>query len=196
MDPIPANQLLKTFEKFGPNFEIFLSFVVKSNPSQAHRGYNIFMMSDENNYSPGIIGKRYPLLLAKKSSLGGHFELGIRFYENDLNGGEKQVNTLGHSKNIQMKLNEEISCIFQYKDGVFNWFLNGENIWSVDTENDHPYVIENMSLYVGDSTYHVDGSISYIVVRTDNGVNGKYFQFLFCSRLKMFFNFRKSLLPT
>ena len=177
MDPLPNDNIVKTFEKFGPNFEILLRFTIKSRPPGSQYSWQgIFTMSTENDVQPGTIGRRYPLLLITPGTSAGHFSLGIRFYENDGFGSKKQVPSVGHAKTIEMKLNEPISCIFQYKDGVFNWYLNGQLHWSLDTENAHPYVIENMKLILGPvgPAGPIDGSISYIAVRTDDGVKGLF----------------------
>ena len=172
LDPIPVDGILKTFPKFGPNFEILMSFVIRS--IQTSTNDALFMMSNENNRDTGTIGRRYPVLLISPSNGYGYFKMRIRFYENDLFGSQKQPSIYGHGgeKDIEMKLNEMISCIFQFKDGTFNWYINGQKHWTLDTENDHPYVIENMKLILGHPN-QIDGSIHYIAVRADNGVNGE-----------------------
>ena len=173
MAPVESHKVVKTFEKFGPNFEVNLGIIVKAIPSQWS---GIFTLTNDDSKKRDYLGARYPVVTGRSVSGQNAFYIETCFYETNeyaIRAGEPH-RVWGHCSNSEpLPFNELIDLTYQYQDGIMKMFINQELFWNVDTKNEHPYVIENMKLILGQGSKPIDGSISYFALRADNGMNGK-----------------------
>ena len=134
---INPNQLIKTFQEFGPEFHVELDIVVYKIPSNTQETTsdwrNIFYISHGDNQNP--------IALLWLTDVG---TLDIKFYSN---GGE--VSSVLPSE--KLKLNEKIHIVFkQYQKGQ-----GAQNIWTYtkiddhvfQEKNDQPETFQNVRVY-------------------------------------------------
>ena len=168
------NTVAKTFEKFGPNFEVNLGVIVEAIPTEWSGIFHL--TNDETQTQGSCLGGRYPIVSGRPIDQDT-FYIESCFHEtneNAIRDGDPYLGWGHCSSSDPLPFNDLIHLGYRYQDGVMKMFINGELFRKVDTKNDRPYVIENMKLILGPGSNPIGGSIAYFALRADKGLNGTY----------------------
>ena len=150
-------KLIKTFDKFGPDFEIVLDFTIETAPGIWKE---IFVLSTGAN--SGEPGCRYPHLAVRDDAGERYFGLAL-YHDPSHTEHSEYGETL---KLTEVQLNKPYQMKITHQNKILTWTVNGNVIGTITNSN--PQMFSNMKLFATNKMPAFPGTISYFSLSAES----------------------------